>query len=104
MTKTKCTGCKIFSLCLGDVESFLESGMVNRCNHCDAHQAGQTYLSKKDVCEEFRVESLRRILDGFDTYLTCSECLRIEERHTKSQEIYKPAGRVGYVTPWMQGR
>ncbi len=42
MTKTKCTGCKLFSLCLGDGVAFLHSGIVSKCFYCHCYMVGHT--------------------------------------------------------------
>lgn len=102
--KTKCGSCKIFALCLNDPVRALESDDVRRCNNCEGHQAGSTYLHREDLCEEFLLESLRRIHHRPGFSFRCAECRKIKERFDKSQEKYVPAGRVGYTTPWMQGR
>ncbi len=53
MTK-KCTGCKIFSMCLGDPASLIETQTVYQCRYCGGYVMGRgRQLPRASLCGEF---------------------------------------------------
>ncbi len=53
LKKSLCTGCPVFTMCLGDLDGFLEKGPLRRCNHCGEHFIRRTWFPDKTFCEEF---------------------------------------------------
>ncbi len=51
--KTKCVGCKVFTMCLGDVRGFLRNGPVEQCYYCGEYYIRETLFPDKTFCEEF---------------------------------------------------
>ena len=62
-TKSKCTGCKVFTLCLGDPLGLTKANLVGQCRYCRATYVGSLKLQYKDLCGEFH-EACKNAPDG----------------------------------------
>ncbi len=74
-TKNKCTGCKIFTLCLGDPIGVFERHIISQCDACTNCEAGHTYLPNDSFCKEFytAATSMKRPV-GDSWFWTCGMC------------------------------
>lgn len=95
MTQHRCTGCKVFSVCLGDVVSFLCGPALHRCRCCNRlYIVKGKPFTEKDLCVEFasHVDRLLPRVARLSTYSTewCGEpCLKL----TKESYTPKPLRR-----------
>ncbi len=54
MSEESCTGCKIFSLCLGDPASLLDARIVDKCRYCGTYVMGKKQVYMTALCIRFR--------------------------------------------------
>ncbi len=85
MTQGKCNGCKVFTLCLGDIEGFLENGPIQRCGYCRTYFIEKTWFPHEEFCREFHTITRPQMLDpGRHSYLysVChhENCKRLAKR------------------------
>ncbi len=80
--KTSCTGCPVFTLCLGEPEVFIMQ--IIRCSKCGKISMGDAMLKAEPLCRE--------VLDNVESsMMLCIPCL------DKKREKYMKEGR--YVSP-----
>ncbi len=81
MTQTKCTGCKVFTLCLGDPRGFIREGPIRQCYYCGKYYFRETSFSFPDgtFCEEFYTtadtfypDEIERLARKGDATLACN--------------------------------
>ncbi len=54
MSTTKCTGCPVFTMCLGDgIGVLFINKTVRRCYYCQKYYTGETQYLDKIFCDEF---------------------------------------------------
>ncbi len=78
MTKTKCTGCKVFTLCMGDPHIFFESyPILRKCAYCgklyfrNRRQPTNFSLKVDEVCEGLQ-DAVQMLFNYTSRSLACS--------------------------------
>ncbi len=85
MTKTKCTGCKVFTMCLGDPYGFITTDPVFRCGYCERYHFGSFSFSGYEFCTELHLAVLEGNPHERERYMSCNDikCLPNQEEHQR---------------------
>ncbi len=72
--KTKCSGCKMFTQCLGCVRDFITAGPIEKCMYCRSYFIGKTMFPHETFCEEFHLVVKEFYLEYVDYNRSCQPC------------------------------
>ncbi len=84
VTQAKCTGCPVFTLCLGDTDEILDIDDTSRCGYCGKIIIGLFEAESSEVCDE-----LISHFNDWPTYSTCRGCQQKVITPDKLKELQK---------------
>ncbi len=92
MNETKCNGCRVFTLCLGDVVSLFQShALLRKCYYCEKFYFKATHFNfeETDMCAKFQEIAKNVFVHTAPKYSACfdTECQSYCDTYISESQI-----------------